>query len=323
MSERRELRSALVLGGAGFFGRWIIQALREDGVEVVSLDRSPRERLRAAGVESVQGEIAGSDHVLRELLADRGFDLVVQVVGTGSVPRSLENPLGDLASNATTTLTVLEALAELRSPPLLVHGSSAAVYGDSVRLPMDEDHPLAPVSPYGISKLAAEHYVRLYARLHGLAALSVRPFSLYGPGQRKLVIYDLLTRIEAGEDPLVVHGRPDVRRDLVFAPDAGRCLVALARGAPANGEPYNLSSGRAIALGDLVAAIVAATGHEIEVQFTGDLRPGDPLHWEGDARRAAQLGAAVTTALSDGLEQTVAWFRAEREPGGVGAGGAT
>jgi UDP-glucose 4-epimerase len=250
--------------------------------------------------------------VLPDLLAERDFDLVVHAVGTGSVPRSLEHPLGDLASNVTTTLTVLEALVCLGSPPLFMHASSAAVYGDSVRIPMDEEHPLAPVSPYGISKLAAEHYVRLYARLHQLPALSVRPFSLYGPGQRKLVVHDLLTRLEAGENPLIVRGHPEVTRDLVYARDAGRAMVALARRAPACGEPYNLSSGRGTTLGELVAALVAATHRGTEVRFTGVVRRGDPLRWEGDPGRAAALGARATTPLSEGLAQTVEWYRAHQ-----------
>lgn len=309
MKAVRELRSALVLGGAGFFGRWILAALRADGVEVVSLDRAPRHRLRGLDVESVHGEVAEGDRVLRDLLAQRQFDLVVQAVGTGSVPRSLQHPLGDLASNVTTTLTVLEALAALPVRPLLVHASSAAVYGDSVRLPMDEGHPLVPVSQYGISKLAAEHYVRLYARMHELPALTVRPFSLYGPGQRKLVVYDLLARIEAGEDPLVVRGHPEVTRDLLYVEDAARCLVTLARAAPGRGEPYNLSSGHGTALGELAAALVAAAGSGTEVRFTGDVRPGDPLRWEGHSGRAAALGALATTPIEEGLARTVDWYR--------------
>lgn len=310
MTDERALRSALVLGGAGFLGRWVLEALLADGIEVVSLDRSPGDRLRDLDVESVQGAVVGGDDaVLADLLAQRQFDLVVHAAGTGSVPRSLAHPLLDLSSNATMTLALLEAVAGLRSPPLVVHASSAAVYGDSVRLPMDEDHPLAPVSPYGISKLAAEHYVRLYALLHRLPALSVRPFSLYGPGQRKLVVYDLLARLEAGEDPLVVRGHPEVTRDLVYVGDAARSIVRLARCAPAQGEPYNVSSGRGTALGVLAAALVTATGRDAEVRFTGEVRPGDPLRWEGDPGRAQALGAAATTPLSEGLAQTVDWFR--------------
>jgi UDP-glucose 4-epimerase len=298
-----------VLGGAGFLGRWVLGALLEIGTRVVSLDRDPRGRLLDLDVESVQGDVASGDRLLPNLMAARTFDLVVHAVGTGSVPRSLEHPLGDLGSNAGTTLAVLETLAALDPPPLLVLVSSAAVYGDSVRLPIDEDHPLEPVSPYGVSKLAAEQYVRLYARLHGFPALSVRPFSLYGPGQRKLVVHDLLSRLEAGEDPLVVTGRPDITRDFVFVQDAARGVVTLGQRAPGVGEPYNLSSGRGTSLGELTAALVEATGRQAEVRFTGDARAGDPLRWEGDQRRSAALGARCDMPLAEGLRRTVAWFR--------------
>ena len=116
----RELRSALVLGGAGFLGRWVLGALLEIGTRVVSLDRDPRGRLLDLDVESVQGDVASGDRLLTDLVAGRTFDLVVHAVGTGSVPRSLEHPLGDLGSNAGTTLAVLETLTALDPRPLLV-----------------------------------------------------------------------------------------------------------------------------------------------------------------------------------------------------------
>jgi UDP-glucose 4-epimerase len=309
VSPARELTSALVLGGAGFFGQWLLRALIETGAHVVSLDRNPRGRLRGLDVESVQGDVASGDRVLQELVAERRFDIVVDTVGTGSVPRSLQHPLGDLLSNAGTTVAALETLAGVDDPPVLVHTSSAAVYGESVRLPMDEDHPLEPVSHYGISKLAAERYVALYARLHGLPTLSVRLFSLYGPGQRKLAVYDLLARLEAGEDPLVIAGRADVTRDLVFVRDAAQSLLTLGRHASAMGEAYNISSGRATSLDELATALGRVTGRRAEVRFTGALRRGDPLRWEGDPRRSAALGASCRTSLDEGLRQTVAWFR--------------
>jgi UDP-glucose 4-epimerase len=176
---------------------------------------------------------------------------------------------------------------------------------------MDEEHPLAPVSPYGISKLAAEQYVRLYARDRGLPALTVRPFSLYGPGQRKLVVHDLMLRLLEGERPLTVAGRGDVTRDLVYVEDAARAVVQLARAAPAAGEAYNLSSGRGTRLDELAAVIAGLDGNGVEIAFTGELRAGDPLHWQGDPGRAAALGATCATDLAEGLRRTYAWVRAE------------
>jgi UDP-glucose 4-epimerase len=182
---------------------------------------------------------------------------------------------------------------------------------------MTEDHPLEPVSPYGISKLAAETYVRLYAQLYGFPTFSVRPFSVYGPRQRKLVVYDLLCRAADGEDPLVVLGSPEVSRDFVFVADCARALLMLARRAPAHGEAYNVATGVGTPLGTLVPVLLESVGVEATILFTGDVRPGDPLRWEGDPSRAQALGATFDTPLAEGLRQTADWLLANPRDGTV------
>ncbi len=167
-----------------------------------------------------------------------------------------------------------------------------------------------PLSPYGVSKLAAEHYVRLYTHLYGLATFAVRPFSLYGPRQRKLVVHDLIVRVLGGEDPLTLAAAPDVSRDFVFVRDGARAIVALARSAPALGEAYNVASGRSTTLAELADAVVAACGASADVEFTGTVRAGDPVHWAADASRAAALDVRCDTSLEEGLRATVEWLRA-------------
>ncbi len=300
----RALERVLVTGGGGFLGSWVVELLLEEGIEVLVLDRTAREL--PAGVVGIYAELPTAD--LSELLHEQSVDAVFQLVGTPTVPPSVARPVEDLMRNTATTLSVLEAARKLDRAPLVAYVSSAAVYGESVELPMSEAHPLDPISPYGISKLAAERYLSLYAEMYELPAFVVRPFSLYGPRQRKLVVYDLLVRIFAREDPLVVLGSPDVSRDFVFAGDAARMLVQLAHAAPATGEAYNIASGRPLALGELVETLLDVTGFGIRPEFSGSVRPGDPLHWHGDPVRAAALGASATTSLRDGLELTAAWF---------------
>jgi UDP-glucose 4-epimerase len=305
----RRLSRALVVGGAGFFGTWLVDALLDEGVETVALDQRPPSGL-AAAAKLVHGEAIDVD---AEFLDALGVDAVFQLAGSGSVPPTLLRPLDDLHRNAVTTLSVLEAARHTRCRPLFVFVSSAAVYGEGERMPMPEDHTLKPVSPYGISKLAAEHYVSLYAGLHELPTFLVRPFSLYGPRQRKLVVYDLLTRLLDGESPLTVHGSADVTRDFVFVQDAARALVTLARAAPGKGEAYNIASGRPITLGGLVSTLLELTGGSTVAHFTGTVRAGDPLRWEGDPARARALGARCETSLREGLARTVEWVIRERE----------
>jgi UDP-glucose 4-epimerase len=310
----RSMRRALVIGGAGFVGSWLVQALLEESIETTVLDRmSTQTREAVAGVDLIVDDVLRAD--LTALLDDRQIDAVFHLAGTAAVPPSLERPIDDLERNAATTLAVLEAARHADRPPLVGFVSSAAVYGEGREMPMTEDHPLQPVSPYGISKLAAETYVRLYAQLYGLPTFSVRPFSLYGPRQRKLVIYDLLCRAVDGEDPLVVLGSPEVSRDFVFVADCARALVVLARRAPARGEAYNVATGVGTRLGTLVPGLLESAGVEAVVRFSGEVRPGDPLRWEGDPTRALALGATFDTPLAEGLRQTAEWLLANPRVG--------
>ncbi len=282
-----------------------------DGVHVTSVDRDPRGRLDGTGALSLQADLTAGERVLQDAFVDRRIDAVFMLVGSGSVPRSLENPRGDLAANAGSALAGLELLRDRADPPLVIHMSSAAVYGHGRTMPMNEDHPLEPVSPYGISKLAAEMYVRFYHGTYGIPAISLRPFSIYGPGQRKLVIYDLLRRLRHGEKPLLVKGDPIVTRDFVYVGDVARAAVRLARTAPAHGEAYNLCSGRATSLSELVETLIDVAGDDgTPPEFTGVQRTGDPVRWEGDSTRAALLGALCDTPLRKGLQHTARWCAA-------------
>jgi UDP-glucose 4-epimerase len=308
----RRLKSALVLGGAGFLGSWIAEELARRQIETALVDLPGRQlESPVENLPLIEANVNEAD--LRSIVEAHDADVVFQLVGNAFVPASLDDPLGDLQLNARTTLNVLHQLEQAAKPPLLVFASSAAVYGNGQRMPMDEDHPFDPLSPYGVSKLAAERYVRVYAYLHDLPCFSVRPFSLYGPRQRKLVVYDLFRRLHGGENPLVVSAPAEVSRDFVFAEDAARITVSLAHSAPARGEAYNVAYGRATSLEELVGTILSVTGIDAEVQFTGDLRPGDPKHWFGDPARARALGAKCTTSLEEGLRQTNDWFLASHE----------
>jgi UDP-glucose 4-epimerase len=316
----RDLKAALVLGGAGFLGRWLVASLREAGIATTVVDDfSTGRRPDGDPNDLVEGDVRSVD--LSSLMSTRRIDVVFHLATSAYVPPSVDDPITDLERNTVTTLAVLEAARRCHPMPLVVLASSAAVYGEAVFLPMTEDHPLTPVSPYGVSKLAAEQYLALYARLHSLPGLAVRLFSLYGPGQRKQVIYDLVTRTLAGQAPLTVLGSPDASRDFVYVEDAAQAFVRLARVAPAEGEAYNLAAGRPVTIAELASAVVAAVGADIPIDFPGDTRPGDPLHWHGDARAAGALGVALDTGLDEGLRRTVDWVRTAQAIGPPGATG--
>ncbi|MGI8801375.1 MAG: NAD-dependent epimerase/dehydratase family protein [Solirubrobacteraceae bacterium] len=304
----REIRSALVLGGCGFLGQWLISRLTARGIGVSSVDRDPRGRLAGMGVTSIQMTTLNSALELTALMGAGDFDVVFSLVGTGLVPRSVAAPLDDLANNVGSLVVLLDVVRRMDPPPLVVSVSSAAVYGSARSVPMTEQHPRRPESPYGVSKAAGEDYLDLYHRAYGVPALCVRPFSIYGPGQRKLVIYDLLERLRGSEDPLVVQASEHITRDFVYVEDVAETIVRLAERAPARGEAYNACSEQETSLRGLVELLVGLVAPDTRVSFTGATRPGDPTRWVGSRRLTSSTTGLTPTVLTDGVDRTWRWL---------------
>jgi UDP-glucose 4-epimerase len=287
-----------VLGGEGFIGGWVAGELRSRGVGVLIADRRARDTAHSVG-----GELDG-ERLAREL-ADRSIDVVFDFAGEANVPRSFQAPLASLEENTGATIRRLEALRTLPQPPLYVYASSAAVYGNVSELPIAETHRATPLSPYAVAKLAGEQYVSLYARSFGLPAASLRLFSVYGPGQRKQAVYDLIVRAWGPAPVLEVAAPPSVSRDFIFVGDVARAAVDLAERAPADGEVYETS------MAELAGTILAVTGIRKDVSFAEALRPGDPGRYVGSTERLNALGIDLSTPLHEGVRQTADWLTLE------------
>lgn len=307
----RALGRAVVVGSTGFLGMWLVHRLEEIGVAVIGISRS-----RLGPLRPVPGLLPPTRAVQVDI-SDEGFattiddcDVVFFAAGSASVPRSLVDPVEDFDANARAVLQILDHLSRRPQPPVFVHVSSAAVYGQGGNVAMRESVTPEPLSPYGASKRAAEEYVSLYARKFGVPGLSVRPFSIYGPGQTKQVIYDWSVKLLNGESPLRVLGSPDVSRDFIHVDDVARGAIHAARHAEAVGEVFNLASGRETTLGALVQELTTIAGRAGEAEFSGEVRPGDPLRWRADISRLARIGFTPTVTLHDGLQQTYDWIAA-------------
>jgi UDP-glucose 4-epimerase len=298
----------LVVGAAGFLGSALTARLSSDGYPVVAVDRRSEAPAYPSGVHRVRADVLGAD--VAKLIDDAGITVVFQLAGSPTVGSAQRDPLGDLTCNCATTVALLEAAATSVRRPLVVFVSSAAVYGQPVQLPISEGTPMAPISAYGISKLAAERYVHHYAEHRGVPTFTARLFSVYGPGQRKLVVRDLILRALNGEHPLQVGAPASTTRDFAYVDDISGALVELARVAPAGGEAYNVCSGRGTTLGELATAIVTFTGSPPEISFAESPPDYDPVAWVGDPRRVNALGVSCDTSLEDGLRATVTWLRA-------------
>ena len=309
---------ALITGAGGFIGSHLTERLLESGWDVSTVSRSLSGKPNH--VRQVLSETRFHEGDLAALLAaetlNHDFDYVFHLAGSASVPDSIAAPAVDLQNNVGLTLALLENVRHRSHKPKLVYLSSAAVYGNPVNIPITEENSVAPISPYGISKLASESYMRVYSEIFGVPTVVVRPFSVYGPRQEKLVIYDLLKQLEAGGTTLNIRGDGTQARDFIHISDVIDAILAIALKAPFAGEAYNIGSGSSVTVKDLVSLLLEATGQARKVVYSDKINAGEPLRWQVDIAKLRALGFSPRVSLKDGLRALGSSF-ALPQPGEV------
>lgn len=284
---------ALVTGAAGFLGRHVAARLGEDGWRVVE-----------AGRPDVEIPSPEFDALLEAAVPE----LVVHCAGPASVPASLEDPERDFHGSVEVLHELLERLRGRKAALVLV--SSAAVYGQPERLPVAEDAPLRPISPYGFHRLHCELGLREFHELWGLRCCTLRVFSAYGEGLRRQIMWDICEKaLREGE--VALHGTGGESRDFVHASDVARAVAVVARSAPLGAEAYNVGTGTETRLDELAALLLGALGSEAPVSFSGEARPGDPANWRADTTRLSALGYEPQVRVEEGAARYAAWATRE------------
>jgi nucleoside-diphosphate-sugar epimerase len=307
---------AVVTGAAGFIASHLAERLLAEGHEVVAIDafldyypRNVKEgnlaRARDHGsYRFIEGRLQEMD--LAPVLegASQVYHLAAQAGVRASWGRDFtvytEN-------NVLATQRLLEA-AVAAGVPRFVYASSSSVYGDAPTLPLREDGPCRPVSPYGVTKLAAEHLVHLYGRNHGLPAVSLRYFTVYGPRQRPDMAFHRFLKAVMRDEALRVFGDGTQTRDFTFVED----IVAATRAAGDTGRPgfvYNVGGGQRVALKDALALMERVTGRRVRVEQEGSQR-GDMKDTLADTTAAQRdLRFRSTVTLEEGLAREWNWIR--------------
>jgi UDP-glucose 4-epimerase len=306
----------LVTGAAGFIGSSLAETLIEAGDTVIGIDsfldyydRALKEKNLASlrrheRFELIEGSIQDID--ARELLerCDRVFHLAAQagVRASWGAEFSIYT-----TNNILATQRLLEA-ALTSEIGAFVFASSSSVYGDSAALPMREDVPLHPVSPYGVSKLAAEKLVELYHVNHGLRTASLRYFTVYGPRQRPDMAFHRLLKSACTGDAFPMFGDGRQTRDFTFVNDAVSATIAAAeRGQP--GSVYNIGGGSRVSMLDVIETIQTITGKTLRIDFL-EKQKGDMRDTYADTSAARRdLDYAPRTSLQEGLEREWEWVQ--------------
>ena len=303
----------LITGGAGFIGSNLTRAALADSaiteVRIIDdLSTGLTSNLDGLAVRLIRGSIL---HPADLDAAMAGIDAVVHLAALPSVPRSIRDPLGSHAANATGSLAVLEA-ARRHGAGHVVVASSSSVYGTNPALPRHELDWTRPMSPYAVSKLATEAYTLAYQISYGLPTLAFRFFNVYGPGQRHDHAYAAaiprFMRAALTGEPVVFYGDGTQSRDFTHVDTVCAVLLDAVRRTVWESQPVNLAFGTRTDLRQLVSTMEEVLGRPIEVR-TAPERDGDVRHSEADGTRLRELFPdARAISLEDGLRSTAAWF---------------
>jgi len=316
MAHKHE--NILVTGGAGFIGSHIVDRLMEEGFDVTVIDNLDTGRLENIAHHEnkkefhfVRGDIRDFD-LVKETMRD--IDAVFHEAALASVTRSVKNPILTNDINVGGTLNLLKASSDL-GVKRFVFASSAAIYGDAESPLKKEDMVPNPTSPYGVSKLAAENYVRVFYRAYGLETICLRFFNVYGPRQNvdihgsyggaiSIFINRILKRL-----PPIIYGDGKQTRDFVYVKDVVEANMQALKKKNASGEVFNISTGKKISVNQVAEALKDIMNRKDLKTVHTDPRPTDIRHGYADISKAKQiLGYNSKFSIKEGLTELVDWY---------------
>jgi len=306
--------ASLVTGGAGFIGSNLVEGLLALGHEVRVVDNfltGKRENLAGVldRITLIEADIRNVDATRQ---AAEGVDYIFHQAALPSVPRSVEDPAltNDICVNG--TLSVLEA-ARNAGVRRVIYAASSSAYGNATELPVREDALPAPISPYGVAKLAGEYYCLCYHAVYGLPTVVLRYFNIFGRRQDPNSLYSgvislFFQRMLCGQRP-VIYGDGEQSRGFTHVENVVEANILAARCDAAVGGVFNISGGESITVNELAAAVNEILGTDVQPEYAAE-RPGDIKHSYADISRAREvLGYRVKVPFRQGLERTADWFR--------------
>jgi len=309
----------LITGGAGFIGPRIAERLVGNGELVRVLDslstgsiHNISGLINTGGVELVKGDVRDPKGVAG---AVKGCGTVYHLAAQSSVPVSTDDPLADMRTNVEGTINVLDAARAEGAK--VVFASSSTVYGAASRVPTPEDDQLVPCSFYGLSKMAAEQYCRLYSESFGVPTVTLRLYNIFGPGANKGLMFDLYRKLLRDPKRLEVLGTGRQKKDYLYIDDTVDAFIIAAERARCRGEAYNIGLGESYQVFELARMMFSILGLEgVEVVARGgESWQGDVQFNQPDISKAErELGWKAKVGIREGLERTLAWFEEKLGP---------
>jgi len=311
------MSSYLITGGAGFIGSTLANHLsKENSVIVIDdLSMGKEENLtKGSNLKFINGSVT-DEKLMEDILSNNKFDYIFHLAAIASVADSVERPVETHRINFESVLILLELIRKYQKDlKRLVFSSSAAVYGDEPTLPKKEESIIRPLTPYAIDKFAAEQYVLDYNHLYGINTSAVRFFNVYGPNQNPespysgviSILVDRYKRMQRGEEgAFTLFGDGSQSRDFVFIEDVIQALLLVANKEEALGKQFNVGSGKAISLIELIKVIDDALELSLPVKHEAE-REGDIKDSVADISRLKGLGYIPNFSVQEGMKKYLA-----------------
>lgn len=298
------MNKVIVTGGAGFIGTHLVTELLKKQIDVTVIGHSARSLLNRISINPEYLAVIEADVItaLEKQLVDlQDYDVIFHLAGVSHVSVSVDSPDIDMRSNLLTTFSLLEALRHCNKPPTIIFASTAAVYGNAKKVPIEESDPTYPLSPYAVSKLAAERYIEVYCKLYNISGASLRIFSVYGLGLRSRVVYDIFRKLKENKEHLLLLGDGSQERDYINIDDVIRAFMLIAEKAPKTGEVYNVASGKGIRISELAEEICSVVGVNPTIAYTNKELPDHPDRSIASIDRLKELGFENKMSLREGL----------------------
>jgi UDP-glucose 4-epimerase len=299
MNNHQDIK-VMITGSTGFIGQTLSQFYKQKAVQVVELNRANCDY---------------NIHTLVDVIKVQKPDLFIHAAGSASVINSYASPAEARQGSVDLTEVVLNALAQAQTATRLIHFSSAAVYGNPLKLPIAEDAPLRPISPYGENKLESERLVESYTSKLAINPLTVRIFSLFGERQRRLVLYELFQQFSDSDSKTVkIRGTGRETRDFLSIGVFCQKLGALIEENP-NIPVINIASGEAYSILDAAQTMAALLGaHDKPIICSGEEMTGNPPYWQADTSLYDQIvRQGILFDFAGELSKTLAQWKTQKK----------
>ena len=300
-------KDILILGSEGFIGTNLCKYFSNKGYELWGADISGKGH--PALHRFIPVTLVNADWL--SLFSEKSYDLCINASGKGDVHFSVIHPYEDYLTNTFELARILETIRVSGNSCRFLHISSAAIYGNPRQLPVKETDQPAPLSPYGFHKLMSEEICKEYHAIYKIPIAIVRPFSVYGPGLKKQLLWDAYQKYRNNKNELELWGTGNESRDFIFIDDLARSFDLILESGKMEGEVYNIASGNETTIKDVVTKLFALLDNKTVIKFNNQSREGDPLNWKADISRIRELGFEPETSLDKGLQMLVNWLRTQ------------